>query len=337
MLRFLIQRLIALVGILFGVTVVTFFIAQVIPADPAVNQAGQYATDQAIEEIRAENGLDKPLPVQYALYVSRLVRGDFGTSLFSQQSIASELPARIGATVDLATAAMILTVVIGMLAGVAGAVRKNSIVDHLTRILALVGTAMPVFWLGVLMVRVFYTGLGWLPASGRYAFDLKPPPTVTHSLVVDSIVARDWTMLGSAVEHLALPAVTLAAMGAGLIARVMRASMLDALGREFIVTARAKGLSQRRIIYVHALRNALLPTVTMTGLAYGALLGGAVLTETIFSWPGLGRYGVEAMAHLDFSAVMAVVIVITLAYVGANLVVDLTNGWLDPRVRRVHH
>jgi peptide/nickel transport system permease protein len=336
-LRYVVHRLVALVAILIGVTLVTFLIAQVIPADPAVNQGGDFATDAQIAQIREELGLDDPLPVQYLKYLERLAHGDFGTSLFSQQPVADELPARVGATIDMATAAMLVSLIVGIPAGIAAAVYRNSPIDHAARLLALLGTAMPIFWLGLLLVRVFYSSLHWLPASGRYDLDLPAPPTQTHSLVVDSILAGDWTMLGNSLEHLALPSLTLGVMGAGLISRVMRASMLDVLSAEFVITARAKGLTQRRIVTVHALRNALLPAVTVIGVTYGALLGGAVLTETIFSWPGLGLYAVQAMSHLDFPAVMGAVIVITLAYVVANLLVDLTYGWLDPRVRRLQH
>jgi peptide/nickel transport system permease protein len=333
MIRYLIGRLLGIVAVLVGVTVVTFMIAQVLPADPAVNLAGEHATPATVERIRHAEGLDEPLPVQYASYVGRLAQGDLGTSLFTKQPVADELPPRIGATVDLATAAMVIAVLLGVTTGVAAAVRRNSIVDHLARALAVAGTAMPVFWLGLLLVRVFYSNLHLLPAVGRYETGIPPPPAVTYSLVVDSVLAGNWRMLGSALTHLVLPALTLGIMGAGLISRVMRASMLEALGREFVVTARAKGMSERRIVYVHALRNAMLPTVTMLGVTYGSLLGGAVLTETIFSWPGLGLYAVTALEHLDFAPVMGVVIVITLAYVVANLIVDLTYGWLDPRVR----
>ena len=336
MLRYLIGRLLSIVAVVFGVTVVTFAIAQVIPADPAVNLAGEYATPETVEQIRQEEGLDEPLPVRYADYVAKLAQGDLGESMFTKQPVADELPPRIGATVDLATTAMVIAIVLGVLTGVAAAVHRNSIVDHLARALAVAGTAMPVFWLGLLLVRVFYSELHLLPAVGRYEAGIPPPPAVTHSLVIDSIIAGNWRMLGSALSHLGLPALTLGIMGAGLISRVMRASMLEALGREFVVTARAKGMSERRIVYVHALRNAMLPTVTVLGVTYGSLLGGAVLTEKIFSWPGLGLYAVTAIEHLDFAPVMGVVIVITLAYVIANLVVDVAYGYLDPRVRSAH-
>jgi peptide/nickel transport system permease protein len=330
---YILRRLVSLVLIMLAVTIVTFAIAQLSSADPAVQLAGDFPPDEVVQQLREELGLDKPLPIQYLNYLNDLLHGDFGRSYFSKQPISSELGERIGATFDLATAALLFAIVIGIPTGVGAAVYRGSIIDHFGRILAIFGTAIPVFFLGLLMVRVFYTELGVLPASGRYALELEPPPSVTHSLFIDSILAGDWTVLRSATTHLILPALTLGLFGAGTISRVMRASMLDVLGSDFIVTARAKGISRRRIVFVHALRNAMLPGLTIIGLTYGALLGGAVLTETVFSWPGIGLYGVRAMVYLDFPAVMAVVIVITFAYVAMNLVVDILYGVLDPRVR----
>lgn len=333
MLRYIAGRLVALVAILFSVTVVTFALAQLSSADPAVQLAGDFAPDEAVEQLREELGLDKPVPVQYAQYVKGLLQGDFGTSYFSKQPISSELMERVGATFELATAALIFSIFIGMPIGIAAAVYRNSAIDHFGRLLALFGTAVPVFFLGLVMVRIFYTELDLLPASGRYSLELSPPPTVTNIVIIDSALAGEWLMLRSAMTHLLLPAFTLGLFGGGVIARVMRASMLDILNHDYIVMARVKGLSFRRIVLVHALRNAMLPALTVIGLTYGALLGGAVLTETVFSWPGLGLYGVRALTYLDFPAVMAVVILITFAYVLMNLVVDILYGVLDPRVR----
>jgi len=333
MVRYIAGRLVALVAILFAVTIVTFALAQLSSADPAVQLAGGFPPEEVGQQLRKELGLDKPVPVQYALYVKGLLHGDFGRSYFSKQPISSELPDRIGATFELATAALAFSILIGIPIGIAAAVYRNSPVDHFGRFLALFGTAVPVFFLGLLMVRLFYTELGVLPASGRYSLEIPPPPTVTHSVIVDSVLAGDWRMLRSAMTHLVLPSLTLGLFGAGVIARVMRASMLDILNHDYIVMARVKGLTFRRIVLVHALRNAMLPALTVIGLTYGALLGGAVLTETVFSWPGLGLYGVRALTYLDFPAVMAVVILITFAYVVMNLVVDILYGVLDPRVR----
>ena len=333
MVRYLINRIVSLILILISVTIVTFAIAQLSSADPAVQLAGDFPPDEVVQQLREELGLDDPVPIQYLNYVRGLFVGDFGESYFSKQPISSELGERIGATIDLATAALLFAILIGIPTGIASAVYQNSPIDHFGRFLAVFGTAIPVFFLGLMLVRVFYTELGVLPASGRYAIELPPPPTVTNSLIVDSILAGDWTVLRSASTHLILPALTLGLFGAGTISRVMRASMLEILGSEFIVTARVKGIPERRIILVHALRNAMLPGLTIIGLTYGALLGGAVLTETVFSWPGLGLYGVRAMVYLDFPAVMAVVILITVAYVLMNLIVDILYGVLDPRVR----
>jgi len=333
MVRYIAGRLVALVAILISVTVVTFAIAQLSTADPAVQLAGDFPPDEVVQQLREELGLDKPVPVQYVLYVKGLLHGDFGRSYFSKQPISSELMERIGATFELATTALLVSILIGIPTGIAAAVYRNSAIDHFGRFLALFGTAVPVFFLGLLMVRVFYTELNLLPASGRYSLELQPPRAVTNSIIVDSILARDWIVLRSATTHMILPALTLGLFGAGVIARVMRASMLDILNADYIIMARVKGLSFRRIVLVHALRNAMLPALTVIGLTYGALLGGAVLTETVFSWPGLGLYGVRALTYLDFPAVMAVVILITLAYVLMNLVVDILYGVLDPRVR----
>jgi peptide/nickel transport system permease protein len=333
MVRYVAARFLALVAILVAVTIVTFTIAQLSTADPAVQLAGDFPPDAVVQKIRNELGLDKPVAIQYVLYVKGLLHGDFGRSYFSKQPISSELMPRVGATFDLATAALLFSILLGIPTGIAAAVYRNSAIDHFSRLLALVGTAVPVFFLGLLMVRVFYTELALLPASGQYALELTPPRTVTNSIIVDSILAGDWQMLRSAMTHLLLPALTLGLFGGGNIARIMRASMLDILNHDYIVMARVKGLAFRRIILVHGLRNAMLPALTVIGLTYGALLGGAVLTETVFSWPGLGLYGVRAMTYLDFPAVMAVVILITLAYVLMNLVVDILYGVLDPRVR----
>jgi peptide/nickel transport system permease protein len=333
MLRYIAGRLIALVAILLSVTVVTFALAQLSPVDPAAQLAGDFPPDKVVQQLRKELGLNKPVPIQYALYVKGLLHGDFGRSYFSKQPISSELMERVGATFELATAALVFSILLGIPTGIAAAVRRNSAIDHFGRFLALFGTAVPVFFLGLLLVRLFYTELGLLPASGRYAIEIPPPPAVTHSIIVDSLLAGDWRMLRSAATHLLLPALTLGLFGGGVVARVMRASMLDILNQEYIVMARVKGLSSRRIVLVHALRNAMLPALTVIGLTYGALLGGTVLTETVFSWPGLGLYGVRALTYLDFPAVMAVVILITLAYVLMNLVVDILYGVLDPRVR----
>lgn len=333
MLRYMAKRLVTTVPVVLGVTIVTFVLTQVLPNDPAVILAGDTASDEVIQAIRERHGLDRPLLVQYGLYISLLLRGDLGTSMFTGSPVASDLVRYFMGTAELATAAIMLSVLIGIPLGVIAATRSGSLWDHLSRVIATFGSATPVFWLALMLVALFAVRLGMFPIAGQFTIGTQLPPTVTHSLVVDSILARRWDVLTDTLRHLALPAATLGVMGAGLITRVMRSSMLEVLNEEYITTARAKGMSEARVTYVHALRNAILPAVTITGLTYGALLGGAVLTESIFGWPGLGRYALSSIFRLDFPALMGVVIVMTLATVVVNLVVDLLYIFLNPLVK----
>jgi peptide/nickel transport system permease protein len=327
------RRILTIVPIVLGVTVVTFLLSQVIPADPAAAIAGDSATDEQVEAIRSKLGLGQPIWLQYVAYLGRLVRGDLGTSLFSGRPVASDLGAYFMATLELATAGILIALVVGSVLGVLAAVHKDRWIDHGSRVFALLGAALPVFWLGLLLVLVFYSILGWLPGTGRYSLDEDLPRPMTQLLLVDSLLQGKWSAFGDAAAHLALPALTLGIMGAGVIARVTRSSMLDVMGQEYMRAARAKGMSRRRMLYLHGLRNALLPTITVAGLTYGSLLGGAVLTESIFNWPGLGRYAVAAMFRQDYPALMGVVIVMTIAYAVVNLMVDLVYVLLNPVIR----
>ena len=236
------------------------------------------------------------------------------------------------ATLELATVALILAVVFGLLLGVLSAVYKNSFIDHFSRVISLVGVSMPVFWLGLILLLVFYFKLGWLPEPGRLDIMLIEPPRVTGLILVDSVIAGDWEVLWDALRHLFLPAVVLGLYGLAGIARIARSSMLDVLSQEYIKTARVKGLSEYLVITRHALRNALVPTVTMIGLTYGSLLEGAVLTETIFSWPGLGRYLTKAFITLDLNAIVGGTMLVAILYSGVNLLVDLLYAYLNPRI-----
>lgn len=331
--RYVAKRLVTMVPVLLGVTMITFLLTQVVPADPAVTLAGDFGTEEVIQQIRERHGLDRPLPVQYALYLGRLVQGDLGTSLFTGRSVASDLVVHFMATSELATAAIAISVLVGIPAGVLAAVRPNSWWDHLSRVGATIGSATPVFWLALVLVAIFGVRLGWFPISGRFTIGTQRPPSVTQSLIVDSVLAGRWDVLVDTLRFLTLPAVTLGIMGAGLITRVMRSSMLEVLNAEYITTARAKGLDERRVVCVHAVRNAMLPALTITGLTYGALLGGTVLTESIFGWPGLGRYAVSSIVRLDFAALMGVVIVMTITTVVVNLIVDLLYTRFNPLVK----
>lgn len=332
-LMLVLRRLLTFLPILFGVTLVTFLLSHVIPADPAAVIAGENASEATVDEIRDRLGLERPLFVQYVTYVGQLVRGDLGTSIFSGRPVSSDLGRYFAATFELATIAMVLAVVVGVLFGVLAAVHRDGPVDHVTRVFALVGGSTPVFWLALLLVLVFYGLLGWFPASGRFTIGGDLPAPVTQSVILDSLLQGKWIAFLDSMHHITLPAVTLGVMGAGVIARITRASMLDVMAQEYMRAAKAKGLSRGRVLYVHGLRNALLPTVTVAGITYGSLLGGAVLTESIFNWPGLGRYAVTAMFRQDYPALMGVVIVMTLAYAVVNLVVDTLYVVLNPIVK----
>ncbi|TFB56360.1 ABC transporter permease [Cryobacterium tagatosivorans] len=332
--QLVIRRVLLMIPILLGVTLVTFLLTQVIPSDPAAAIAGDTATDAQVEAVRQRLGLDQPIWVQYVTYVSRLVSGDLGTSIYTQRPISSEIGVYLTATIELATVGILIAVILGGTLGVLAAVHRGTWVDRFGRLFAIFGASMPVFWLALLLVLVFYSLLGWLPGGGRFSMSVAQPAPITQFLVIDSIARGNLTALGDALWHLALPAVTLGIMGAGSLARVMRASMLDVLSQEYIRAARAKGLTRKRVLYVHGVRNALVPLVTVAGLVYGALLGGAVLTESVFSWPGLGRYAVSAMFRKDFPALMAVVIIIAIAYAIVNLVVDVLYVFLNPTIRR---
>lgn len=331
--RLILVRAATLLPLALGVSLITFVLSQVLPADPAASAAGENATDEQVAAVREQLGLDQPVPIQYLNYLGRLVRGDLGTSIFTGRPVASDLGRYFMATVELAFAGILLALLIGGLLGVLAAVHKGRAADHIGRVVALLGSSMPVFWLGLLLVLVFYSILGWLPGSGRFTLGSDLPAAITRSFLFDSLVTGHWAAFWDGLQHIALPALTLGIMGSGTIARVTRASMLDVLGQEYMRMARAKGMTRRRALFVHGLRNALLPTVTIAGLTFGALLGGAVLTESIFNWPGLGQYAVAAMFRQDFPALMGVVIAITLAYAVVNLIVDVLYLLLNPVLR----
>jgi len=333
LIRYIAKRLLYLVPILIGVTFITFAVAQVIPGDPARMAAGPHARPEQVETIRKEYGLDKPWPVQYWRYLNRLARGDLGKSIQSFRPVAEDLREFFPATVELTVFAVILTVVVGVPLGVISAVRKGRSIDHLMRVMAMTGVSMPTFWLGLLLQLVFYRLLGWFPSGGRLDTFVTPPPAYTGLYLVDSLLARDWTAFGNALVHLVLPGVTLAYSSLAMMARMTRSSMLETLREDYIRTARAKGLAEAVVIYKHALRNALIPVVTVVGLQFGYLLAGTFMVETIFSWPGMGLYALRSVMSLDFPALMGAVLIATLVYVLINLLVDVTYALLNPQLR----
>lgn len=333
MARYIFQRLIGMVFVFLGITVMTFVISHMIPGDPARTYAGDNASQAAVDALRHSWGLDRPLYVQYERYVVGLLHGDLGMSIRTQRPVRDDLLTYFPATFELANAAIIVAMGVGIPLGVLAALHRNRILDHVVRLLSLGGISMPIFWLGLLGVALFYYRLHWLPASGRLSPGATPPPTITGMYVVDSLLTGRLATFFDSLRHLILPAVVLGSGGIGLIARLARSSMLETLGQDYVKTARAKGLRESVIIVRHALKNALLPTITIIGVTYGGLLGGAVLTETIFSWPGLGLYAVSSMFAIDFPAIMGVTLVSAVIFSLVNLIVDLLYVFLDPRIQ----
>jgi peptide/nickel transport system permease protein len=325
------RRLLMTVPVLFGITLFAFALLRV-SGDPCAALLGERYTRARCEEIRERYGLNRHPIVQYASYVRTTAGGDLGRSIVTKRQVTSELKLVFPATVELALAAMVIAVVIGVPLGVAAAARHNSAVDLGAMVGALVGVSMPVFWLGLMLVYTFAFRLGWFPTGGRIDTDVGLDP-VTNLYVLDSILTGNVEALVSSLHHLALPALALASIPTAIIARITRSSMLDVLHQDYIRTARSKGLAERAVIGRHALRNALLPVVTVIGLQAGFLLSGAVLTETIFAWPGMGRWVVAAVRANDTPVVQAGVLTFAIVFVVTNLLVDVSYAWLDPRIR----
>ncbi|BAS27978.1 ABC transporter permease [Limnochorda pilosa] len=329
----ILRRLGLLVLVLAGVSVLTFLISQAIPGDPARLLAGQRASEQVLAQIRTTYGLDRPLAVQYVRYMGGLLRGDLGRSIRTGRPVAEDLARFFPATLELVATALLLAVAAGIPLGVISAARRNSWVDHLNRTVSVAGVSVPLFWLGVVVLVLFYGRLGILPGGGRLSPYGLPPPPITGILVLDAALARDGAALADALRHLVLPAGCLAFVHLGIVARQVRGSLLEVLDQDYIRTARAYGLPPRRVLYRHALRNAFIPTLTVVGLALGDLLAGAVVTESIFAWPGMGSYVVDSIAFLDFPAIMGFTLVVALGYTLINLAVDIVTILLDPRIR----
>jgi peptide/nickel transport system permease protein len=332
---YILRRLVFMIPLLLGITLVSFVIANAIPADPITANLGQKSMSdpQIVAAFRAEWGLDQPKAVQYLVYLRNLLSGNLGKSIRSRRPVLDDLQAYLPATFELATTATFLGVALGLILGILSAVLRNSLFDYLARFFSLIGISAPVFWLALLALLIFYAHLHWLPGPGRLDATLTAPPAVTGFLTVDSLLAGDWRVLGNALAHLVLPSLVLGSYSAGLITRITRSSMLEALTQDYIRTARSKGLRERVVLVRHAFGNALIPVITVIGLSYGSLLSGAVLTETIFAWPGIGRYAYRASTTLDFPAIMGVSLLIAFIFTVINLVVDVLYHLADPRLR----
>lgn len=334
MTSYIIRRLLLLFPVLFGVCLATFLVMHLFTVDPAVVILGEHATTERIMALREELGLNKPIYVQFWDYISRAVQGDFGKSVITKTPITEELMKRFPATAELAIVAIIIASVFGVFFGTISAVKQNSIFDYGTMVAALMGVSMPIFWLGLMMIILFSVTLGWLPSSGRISIGMTPE-NITGMYLLDALLTGNMPAFIDAFEHLIMPAVALGAYSMAIIARMTRATMLETIRQDYIRTARAKGLTERVVIVKHALRNALIPVVTVIGLQMGALLGGAVLTETVFSWPGIGSYVVDGIMKTDYPRVQGAVLLIGTIFVLVNLVVDILYSYLDPRIQHM--
>ncbi len=330
--RLIVRRLIFLVFVLFGLSLVTFGLSHVIPGDPARLMAGPRASKSAVAKIREQYGLDDPLPQQYLHYLQGLAQGDLGTSFTTRRPVVEDLKRYLPATIELGAIAFVLSTIIGIPMGVVSSVRRDKLPDHIARFISISGLALPVFWLAIMAQFIFFGRLGWLPDGARLPIGLDPPPTVTGFYTIDSLLAGDWELFRLSIVHLLMPAVVLAYGSLAVVTRMVRGGMLEVLNQDYIRTARAKGIAPNSVIWGHAMKNAMLPTVTSLGLQVGLLLSGAFLVEIVFSWPGIGRYAVEAIQRLDYNATMATTLVIALIFVLMNLVVDILYLFLDPRI-----
>jgi peptide/nickel transport system permease protein len=332
---FIARRIVLAFLVLVIVSVATFLLVHAVPGDPisAILSDRQANNPEVRAALERRWGLDQPLPVQYAYYVSNLLQGDWGESISKRTPVAEELRKRVPATLELTMFAMLFAVVVGVPFGIASALRHDRWPDHVARFVTLIGTSVPVFWLGLLLLYVFFYRLEWLPGPGRLDVGMQAPPMITGMVTIDALLQRDWAVLVAALRRLVLPSIVLGSFAMGIIARMLRSSLLASLSDDYVRTARAKGLAERTVVSGHALRNALIPTITVLGLTLASLLAGAVLTETIFSWPGLGSFAVSAALKLDYPALLGVTLVVAVIYVIANLVVDIIYGFLDPRIR----
>lgn len=330
--RYIVRRAIALIPILLGVSAVAFLLIHLLPGDPAIVYLGEHASTESIKRVQHEFGLDRPLPVQYAIYLWDAVRGNFGESLDSHRPVIVEFWPRFPATIELTLGAITVALLVGIPIGLLSAARPNSILDRLGMGVALAGVSVPVFWLGLMLVYIFSVYFHILPTAGQLGVTYSLTP-VTRIVVLDGLLTGNFAAAGDALRHLVLPSLTLSTFSMAIIARITRASMLDALHQDYIRTAYAKGMAGTAVIIGHGLRNALLPVITVIGLQVGSLLTGAILTETIFSWPGVGRFMYDSILFRDYPVILAGILLFSVVFVLVNLLVDVLYAFLDPRIR----
>jgi len=331
---YIIRRLLFVIPILIGVSLTIFIISNLLPGDPVVLMLGPRATREQVENLKQAWGMDKPLYLQYLLYIkSVILKGDFGLSLQTKRPVLWDLSDRFPASLELSTVAMILSLLIGIPLGIISAIKRNSLTDIFARSFSLIGVSMPIFWLGFMILLVFYLKLNLFSGGGRISLFISSPHKITGFFLLDSLLTGNWNAFKSSLNHIFLPAFTLSFTLLAIISRITRSSMLEVLGQDYIRTARSKGLSEKIVIRKHCLKNALLPIITVAGTLYGQLIGGLIVTEAVFSWPGDGRYLVDSILYLDYKPVMGFTIITSFAFVMINLVVDVLYAFIDPRVR----
>ncbi len=332
--RLIAMRLIAAVLTLVGVIVVTFVLTRMLPGDPAAYFAGPAATAASIEDTRHRLGLDRSVPQQFVFYITGLAHGDLGNSLTSGQTVLEDLRNRLPASLELTFAALILSLGFGIPLGVGAALKPGGWIDRLCSVISTIGQATPTFFLGLLLVFVFYYVLGWAPAPlGRLDIVYSPPEEITGFWSIDAALAGDWELLGAVLRQLALPVTTLALFGLGPLARITRASMIEVLAGDYVRTARAAGLPQRKVLWIYAFRNAIVPVLNTAGMVFSYMLGASVLVEKVFGWPGIGAYAIDAVLASDFAPVQGFILAMAVLYLILNLLIDTAAGLLDPRTR----
>lgn len=332
MIRYVARRLVLMVLVVLGMSVITFALSRIVPGNPARLLAGPHARQEQVDALAERYRLSGPILEQYGVYISGLLRGDLGLSVTSRRPVAEDLAQYLPATIELTATAFLLTVIVGVPLGILSAARRGGPLDHASRLFSIAGVSLPIFWLGLVLQVLFYKHLGLLPIGGRLGTLDIPPPRLTGAYLVDSLLAGDLELFWSAFLHLILPAATLAAGSLAVVTRMMRASILETLGADYVRTARAKGLSDGGVLRRHVVRNAFIPTLTVLGLQVGYLLAGNFLVESVFNWPGIGLYAIDAISNLDYAAIMGVTLVVSVVYVVVNLVVDLLYVVLDPRI-----
>ena len=331
MLSFIIRRTLLAIPALLGVTIIIFLMLRMTPGDPAELLLGERATKESLAAMREYLGLKKPLYVQYWMFIKRAVQFDLGETIWTRERVAKEMGERFPATIELALVALTLSTILGMIFGIISATKQYSWFDYTSMVASLVGVSMPVFWLGLMLMLIFALTLGWFPISGRISVGVNLE-IITNFYVLDAILTKNWTALKDVLVHLVLPASALSTIPLALTARMTRSSMLEVLRQDYIRTAKAKGVSQFKIVFKHALRNGLIPVVTVVGLQFGTLMGGAILTETVFAWPGIGKWLFEGVVRRDYMVIQGGTLLVATTFVFANLIVDLLYAVINPRI-----